>query len=93
MISFQDETDAEAHSKFQTFRREHPTGFVLNLKSASNGMLHFSLCDHMGDTEWLKEDGASLTSKNKVCSETKDELVAYAQQHGINIHECQHCKP
>lgn len=93
MISFHDKADAEAHAKFQTFRREHPNAFVLNMRASRTGMFHLCVCDHLGDTEWTKEDGGSLTSSEKICSEAKEELVAYAQRHDIGTHDCQTCKP
>ena len=83
---FFDRTDRDAHSKFQSFRKEHPRAFVLNLRSPRDGVLHICRCDHFGDTEWQTgDDGYSPTRK------VKEEVVACAKEADVVAHES--CRP
>ena len=45
IITFHDVTSpGEAHAQFQAWRARHPDGYVLNVKSASDVMLHTATC-------------------------------------------------
>ncbi len=94
MISeFRDEGDKNRHEAFQQWRRANNAGFFINCKSEKSAMLHSALCPHSGNTDWEKGDWGSLTANRKLCSENREELVAWAREHGMALAVCSDCKP
>ena len=84
------------HARFQSWRAQEPEGFVLNVRSSTESILHRTPCTHFGDTSWQCEpDGAnSLTQRRKVCSVSANELVEYAlNQYSARPTMCESCKP
>lgn len=69
-------------------------GFFINRKTTSAGMVHRTGCPHAGDTSWSAADeGASLTAREKICSDSVAELMAWAGANHLRATECVHCKP
>jgi hypothetical protein len=82
------------HEKLQTWRRENQSGFIINVKSSNNAMLHISGCRiHFGDID-ITEEQYNLGNTTKICSKDKGELIEWAKK-GINgvLKECKSCKP
>jgi hypothetical protein len=85
-----------AHASFQVWRREHPAGYFLNLRTKTDAMLHRTICQHVGDTEWqCDEDGFnSLTKRGKVCAKSIAELEDWATNRGYSsLKKCPDCDP
>ncbi len=85
--------------QFQEWRRNNPSGFFVNCKSANDLMLHRANCWHHGDTQTGPEEWGSLTAKLKVCSTNRRELEEWAEKwaltHGkapLNLKLCSDCK-
>jgi 5-methylcytosine-specific restriction enzyme A len=96
--SFQDDptAPANAHVRFQEWRAHNPTGFMLNVRSSTDVMLHRALCDHFGDVHWSCEpDGTdSLTKRLKVCSTDRQELIEHTlKRYSLSPAICGDCKP
>jgi hypothetical protein len=53
-------------------------------------MLHLATCSHIAPTP-----GWNYTRNRnaKVCSLSRDELVRYAQEHGLELMHCSDCGP
>lgn len=84
----------KAHEEFQKWREENPDGFLLNVRTKKSGMIHRSICDHLGDTEWQAGHFGDLGKLMKVCSLNLRELHEWGTQNGItHITECSDCKP
>ncbi|MCF6156446.1 MAG: HNH endonuclease [Candidatus Brocadia sp.] len=91
---FQKIISEKAHEEFQKWREENPEGFLLNVKSKSSGMIHRSICAHLGNTEWQAGQPGDLGKQMKVCSQNLKEIHNWATQNGItHITECSDCKP
>jgi hypothetical protein len=91
---FFDRDDEAAHDKFQAWRSDNEVGFFLNCKSATNWMLHRTMCPHHGDTDWGTDIGESLTRNKKICSTKKSELRQFARKAGVvAVDTCSDCKP
>ena len=94
LVQFEDGLQAGTqHAQFQEWRQKHPEGFFLNRKTSANALLHTSLCDHPGNTEWGAEIRQSLTAKQKICAETVRELEEWAKGNGVAVEECRDCAP
>ena len=71
-------------------------GFFINCKSKNDMMLHFVVCQHPGDAEWLCDDDGyhSLTKKMKVCSNNREELEQWARDNSTaKLKSCSDCVP
>src|SRR6516225_6811275 len=88
-------TGASAHASFQAWRARNPNGYVLNVHSAKEVMLHKVLCTHFGDVHWSSSDEQkSLTEHPKVVSLDPDELVDYASRtYPGSLRPCGSCRP
>ena len=93
VVEFHDQKGAmPCHSRFQEWRRCHPDGFFLTFASAHQVRLHATLCLHTGGVDWTFEDsGHSLTKKRKVCEETEEALLAWAENAGVFVSRCADC--
>ncbi len=102
MIEIFHGTNAESHNAFQAWRRLHPDGF--NLTKSKKGLFtaHWTQdlrdhgaqrgCNHKGGSENEFEDGAHCyTSAKKVCSDSLQELLAWAQENSVLVKSCKHC--
>lgn len=93
---FVDAGEHKVHEAFQHWRREHMDGYFLNVKSPSVLMLHRADCLHHGDPDWSTDNPAgwgSLTRTRKVCSDDRDELVAWATGNAgtATVKRCKDC--
>ncbi len=93
IVTFKDNTDDDAHDRFQQWRNANQHGFFLNQKSGNLAMLHVTLCTHSGDAAWPKGAWGSLTKNGKVCSGEKEELLNWARKTRIPIKHCSDCEP
>ena len=92
MITFKNRGRTDAHNKFQSWRRENPDGFLLNVEPTKKFKLHHVDCWHLGDNVWEPADfDASLTKTPKACSVNRDELLEWAAAQGATVSECAHC--
>jgi hypothetical protein len=92
---FHDDLDNEAHSSFQTWRRNNPDGFFINCKGMSSWMVHRSDCTHFGNMEWDRRDfEKSLTKLRKACSADYQALIKWVKQDGqADVTPCNDCSP
>jgi hypothetical protein len=91
---FHDQSHGDDHGSFQTWRKRNDNGFLINCKAKLSWMLHRVGCwQHLGDTQWKADSGASLTRHKKICSTSRSELVRIAKQSGAVLDTCAHCKP
>jgi hypothetical protein len=91
IFSSDDGTDAQA--KFQRWQAGHPTGFYINRKTATQGMLHRVGCGHLGGPgEWDPATG-DLAKRAKVCHSERDALMRWAEKQGVTIIACADCRP
>ncbi len=91
-VSFQDRPGAAHHDRFQKWRRDNPTGFVLAFLTKRRARLHTAGCPHFGNDQWTTEAvGQSLTVKRKVCDLTADLLLEWARTEGIEVLSCSDC--
>jgi hypothetical protein len=82
------------HQELQRWRTENSSGYIINVKSSTNAMLHTSECRiHFGDVN-ITEERYNLGNKTKICSNDKSELIEWAKKEidGI-LKECKSCKP
>ncbi len=88
--------DPQAHKKFQDWRRNNQNGFIINIKSPTNAMLHHTICMHLGDTEWqaTRINWGSMGNSTKICSEHKRELIQWGNENlKIKLKFCGSCNP
>ena len=86
---FHDNHYRDAHEEYIRWLRHNPRGFVLNLKTAKQGVLHESDCMHIAD---YSDPDVSLTDKRKVCApSTSAPLKAWASERGIKWTYCGTC--
>jgi hypothetical protein len=86
---FHDNHYQDAHEEYVRWLRHNPRGFVLNLKTAKQGVLHESDCMHIAD---YSDPDVSLTDKRKVCApSTSAPLKAWASERGIKWTYCGTC--
>lgn len=91
---FADADGAQAHEAFQRWRQETPSGYFINCRSESDGMLHRAPCGHHGVTDTGPEAWGSLTRHRKVCSVSLQELLAWAERTKMKpLQRCSTCKP
>lgn len=83
----------EAQEKFQRWQAENPSGFYINQKSASNGMLHRVGCPHVGDAGDWDAGFGDVTRRAKVCHGDRAALISWAEEKGVNISMCADCRP
>ena len=95
-VEFQGGPETDAHERFQSWRRMHPTGYWLNFKTKQKALIHGAQdCHHPGDAYWMpcEENGwECLTITRKVCADTKAELMALAKKEGVQVKACDDCK-
>ena len=70
---FHDDQYRDAHENYVGWLRHHPSGFVLNLKTAKWAVLHESDCMHIAD---YSDPDVSLTDKPKICAQSSVPLKA-----------------
>jgi len=89
--------EQDAHELFQQWRRDNPNGYVANLRSLNNIMLHRSgYCLHLGDTAWQegRPGWDSLGNTTKICCVSREQLTEWIEAHYKNeLKICKDCKP
>jgi hypothetical protein len=89
--------EQNAHGLFQQWRRDNPNGYVVNVRSQNNIMLHRAgYCLHLGDAIW--EEGRtgwdSLGNATKICCNDREQLTEWIKTYYQNeLKICKHCKP
>lgn len=81
--------------QFKSWLKQHPHGFYLNERivgninrGAGNMIMHKVGCHHLGDGA-----GIISTTYAKVASDVKENLLAWAIDHGLKVDICRSCKP
>src|SRR5262245_10852333 len=92
IVEFHDHADRVVHAQFQEWRRLHPNGLFLTFGAKRRARLHNALCPHSGNVYWGSEQAdQSLTTRRKVCADTKESLLAWAADEGVEIARCADC--
>lgn len=90
-------SEQDVHRRVQTWRSENPLGYIINVRSARNAMIHRTMCiAHLGDTEWQegRPNWGSLGNTTKICCSSKDELTNWAKAElSAPLKICKHCNP
>jgi hypothetical protein len=93
----------QAHEAFQAWRRTHTGGF--HMTEGSNGVfvVHWAQdrrendagrgCTHQGssDNKFHEDKNGCYTTARKVCSESLEELFAWAAERQYKTKSCAHC--
>ncbi len=85
-----------AHDKIQETRRAHPSGYLINQRSAFDMTLHRSACEtHLGDTYWQegREHWGSLGNRTKILADALEEALEWARHRGVELKRCRSCCP
>ncbi len=83
----------DAQERFQRWQAAHPTGFYLNRRSATRGVLHKVGCKHVGGAwVWDPVDG-DVARNAKVCHPDAAELTRWAAGEGVTVAPCEDCLP
>jgi hypothetical protein len=92
-VVFSSSDGSDAHERFQRWQAEHPGGFYINRRSASQGMLHRVGCGHVGGAgEWDSGFG-DLVKRAKVCHTERGPLLEWAEGAGVTVRMCADCRP
>ena len=91
LVEFKDHDGKILHDRFLSWRRKHPEGFYLAIKSKLKGNLHSVSCWHQGSLRFKDSGGSSATKDLKVCAGTQGELASWARSRGIELSRCAHC--
>jgi hypothetical protein len=95
ITQFHDSGRESALNRFQDWRRANTDGFFINCINRTTWKLHVTTCWHSGNSLWLRDRrGASLTRQRKICSDSLQELLTWAEQDGApSLTCCTHCLP
>ncbi|MCP4676994.1 MAG: hypothetical protein GY854_16040 [Deltaproteobacteria bacterium] len=91
MKIFNDGGDTCMHDEFQQWRRLHPNGFVLNVKTTSKGMVHLADCSHFGRMDTGENAWGSLTKRAKICAPSLRELKTWSGYIALDVERCPDC--
>ncbi len=83
-----EEATRSCHQQFESWRDQHPNGFVLNRRSSSAAMLHRGVCIHL---RFRPDEPILLTRKPKYCSMDQAELRAWARDQSVSLVRCGSC--
>ncbi len=78
----------DAQADYLQWLRRNPQGFVLNLKTKWQAVLHESGCMHIAD---YSDPSVSLTLKRKICASSDVPLRVWAKERGIGWDRCGTC--
>ena len=77
---------------YKSFRREHPTAYVVNTNSHPTPgylVLHSATCATL---QWPEDKGLVLTAYRKICSERREDLDDWAKTDvGGSLSPCGSC--
>ena len=85
---FYDTHYQDAQDDYLQWLRRNPQGFVLNLKTKRQAVLHESGCTHIAD---YSDPSVNLTLKRKICAASDASLRAWAKERGIGWDRCGTC--
>jgi hypothetical protein len=103
MISVFHGDNAEAHENFQAWRKAHVDGFHMTENAPGQFTIHYTQdkrenshgrgCMHQGvsDNRYREDKDGCYTTARKVCSDSLDELIAWATANGFATKSCKHC--
>lgn len=91
VFSSDDRDDAQA--AFQRWQADNPTGFYVNRKSATTGMLHRVGCPHVGHPGDWDPDFGDIARSPKVCAPERAALESWARKYDLALAECGDCRP
>jgi hypothetical protein len=103
MVTIFHGTDKRTHDAYQTWRQDHPDGFVLSESSMGKFTLHWAQdarehgagrgCHHLGGSRnpFRGDKNGCYTTKRKVCSESPTELLYWAAENNYVVKNCLHC--
>ncbi|MGP8260217.1 MAG: hypothetical protein ACLQM6_09745 [Acidobacteriaceae bacterium] len=98
IVGFHDRMGERLHDQFQKWRRANPEGYFLTFKTQTRGLIHLAGCHHPGPIQWDGKEHqkgkifwSSLTTARKVCSNSQEELLSWAERNGIAYRACAHC--
>jgi hypothetical protein len=92
-----------AHKAFQTWRKANINGFHMTEGPKGIFTIHYTQdkrenfvgrgCMHQGGSgnQFLQDKGGCYTTARKVCSNSLQELLAWANTHGYITKNCKHC--
>ncbi len=92
-VVFSRSDGSDAQASFQRWQAEHPSGFFINRKSASKGVLHRVRCGHVGGAGDWDPGWGDLAKRAKVCHTERGPLVEWAQGAGVTVKMCADCRP
>ena len=94
MISeFHDDRSGDQHEDYERWKAANPNGFVLNVMSSNQGMLHRSHCRHLAGQHQTPANHMSRTSRLKLCSTSRLTLTSEAENRLMKVESCESCKP
>ena len=73
--------------QFKDWHAQHPHGFYLNQRGQGEVMLHKVGCLHHGSGK-----GFNSTTRFKVGSNDREELLEWAKANNLKVVPCGHCK-
>ena len=91
-VEFWDSATEIVHDDFQEWRARHADGYVVNVKSPTNAMLHRAMCHHFEGVERRQADALDwvLTGTRKVCSADVEALRRWAEtsEPAVTLENC-----
>jgi hypothetical protein len=92
VVEFSSAQGQEAAEQFQKWQSAHPTGFYVNVKSLTRGILHRVDCFHVGGVgEWDPAAG-DVAHRAKLCSDSRESLTRWAAERQLDLASCSDCK-
>lgn len=91
IVEFHDHDGKVYHDKFQQWRRQHPDGFYLTIKSRHQAKLHGVSCRHQGDPSVKYAGDYSSTGSRKICADSRKTLISWAKREEFAVSPCTHC--
>ena len=88
MITFENED-----KEYLQWLRNHEHGYVLNRRNspANTFMVHTTQCSHINEPS--NENYEHTVIKSKMCSDSAEDVQAWADAKGFSVVECGDCKP
>src|SRR5438046_1631625 len=103
MVSVFHGADEQSHEAFQSWRRAHVDGFHMTEGSQGVFTIHWTQdrhengagrgCHHQGvsSNRYREDKGGCYTADRKICSDSLDELLAWAAERKYGCKNCGHC--
>ncbi len=87
---------SEAHKQLQEWRAKNQSGFIIKLNSLKSGVLHNTICKHLGNTDWEENqmNWGSMGNTFKYCFDSQKEIQKWMIDHSVfELKNCKSCKP